>query len=219
HSEERTARIERQLATAQQITHIGSWEWELATNVVTWSDELYRIYGLEPQSIEITFEGFLSRVHPDDRAHTQAEVGKALERGGRFSYPERIIRPDGSIRELETIGEVAYDSNGKLLGLIGCCRDVTDDRKRDETIRLAQRNEAEDLKILEQIVSTPSLDSVLDAIARSVEHRLPGLRASIALFEADKPPTQRGSDCVTPITAKDGRVLGTLTVVVAEGPE
>ena len=53
--DERVTRIERQLAVAQQITHIGSWEWDVRTNVVSWSDELYRIYGLEPQSCEITF--------------------------------------------------------------------------------------------------------------------------------------------------------------------
>ncbi|MGZ3453071.1 MAG: GAF domain-containing protein [Polyangiales bacterium] len=178
-----SARVERQLATAQQITHIGSWEWELATNRVTWSDELYRIYGLEPQSVEITFESFLARVHPEDREHTQREVGMALERGGRFDYPERIVRPDGSIRELETIGEVALDPEGKVVGLIGTCRDVTEERKRDEAIRIAQRNEAEDLRILERIVSEPSLGAVLDAIARSIERRASGTIASILLLD------------------------------------
>jgi PAS domain S-box-containing protein len=182
----RAARIERQLATAQQITHVGSWEWELATNVVTWSDELYRIYGLEPQSVEITFESFLGRVHPEDRERTQREVGKALERGGRFGYPERIVRPDGSIRELETLGEVAVDREGKVIGLVGTCRDVTEERKRDEAIRIAQRNEAEDLKILEQIVSDSSLAGVLDAIARSIEGRAKDTLASILLVEGGK---------------------------------
>ena len=134
--EERLARVERQLAIAQQITHIGSWEWDPATNEVTWSDELYRIYGLEPQSCVITFEFFLSRLHPDDRARVQREVGQALERGGRFEYPERVVRPDGSIRELATVGEGAVDGNGRVVGLIGTCRDVTAERRRDETIRL-----------------------------------------------------------------------------------
>src|SRR5688572_30911548 len=92
-----TARLERQLEAAQQITHIGSWEWDLATNVVTWSDELYRIYGLEPQSCEITLEGFLDRLHVDDRARVHANVRQAIEHRGRFAYPERIVRPDGTI--------------------------------------------------------------------------------------------------------------------------
>ncbi len=134
--DDRATRVEKQLAAAQQITHLGSWEWDVATNAVTWSDELYRIYGFEPQSRPITFEFFLSRLHPDDRARVQREVGLALERGSRFAYPERIIRPDGSMRLLDTIGEASRDAEGRVIGLIGTCRDVTDEHARDETIRL-----------------------------------------------------------------------------------
>ena len=135
-SDDRARRVERQLATAQQITHLGSWEWDARTNVVNWSDELYRIYGFEPQSRPITLEFFVSRLHPDDRARVQRDVGLALERGARFAYPERIVRPDGSIRILDTIGEPARDADGAVVGLIGTCRDVTDEHERDETIRL-----------------------------------------------------------------------------------
>src|SRR5215470_16596336 len=128
----RTVRLERQLEAAQKITHIGSWEWDLATGVVTWSDELYRVYGLEPRSHPITLAFFLERVHPDDRARVQGEVAAALERGGRFSHWERVIRPDGSVRELDTVGEVVADAHGRPTGLIGTCRDVTDERRREE---------------------------------------------------------------------------------------
>jgi PAS domain S-box-containing protein len=131
-----SAHLERQLAVAQQITHIGSFEWDLATNAVTWSDELYRIYGLAPQSCEITLEVFVSKLHPDDRARVQNEVRAALQRGGRFSYVERILRPDGSLRHLQTVGEVACDANGRSVGLIGTCRDVTEELEREHKIKL-----------------------------------------------------------------------------------
>ena len=134
--EDRATRIERQLAVTQQITHIGSWEWNLATNAVSWSDELYRIYGLAPRSIEVTFDTFLARVHPDDRERTTREVRAALASGGSFAYPERIIRPDGSVRELETKGEATCDAAGRVTGLVGTCRDVTAERKREETLTL-----------------------------------------------------------------------------------
>jgi PAS domain S-box-containing protein len=134
--QQRIARAERQLAVIQQITHIGTWEWDLATNQVTWSDELFRIYGLAPHSIALTFETFIDRVHPDDRERTAREVRAALESGGSFAYPERIIRPDGAIRELDTKGEVTRDANGKITGLVGTCRDVTVERKREETLTL-----------------------------------------------------------------------------------
>lgn len=134
--DERVARVMRQLTAAQAITHIGSWEWDALSNRVQWSDELYRIYGLEPQSCEITFESFLSRVHPEDRTRIQGEVGAALRAGSPFSYHERIVRPDGSIRELDTVGEVRRDDAGRVAGLIGTCRDVTEERQRDEQLRL-----------------------------------------------------------------------------------
>ena len=128
--------VERQLATAQAITHMGSWEWNAKTNIVRWSDELYRIYGLEPQSCEITFDSFLARLHPEDRDRTQGAVAAAFARGTRFAHPERIVRPDGSIRHLDTVGEPALDSAGQVVGLIGTCRDVTDEWERAEQLRL-----------------------------------------------------------------------------------
>jgi PAS domain S-box-containing protein len=129
-------RLERQLEAAQQITHIGSWEWDLASGVVTWSDELYRIYGLTPRSVEITLDSFLGRVHPGDRARIQDEIRAALARGGRFAHRERVIRPDGSVRDLDSVGEVVLGRDGAPVGLIGTCRDITEERRREEVIRL-----------------------------------------------------------------------------------
>jgi PAS domain S-box-containing protein len=134
--DDRVARIERQLAAAQAITHIGSWEWDARTNAVSWSDELYRIYGLEPRSRTIDFAFFVSCLVPEDRGRVQGEVGRALREGTRFAYEERIARPDGTVRVLDTIGEAARDAEGRVVGLIGTCRDVTEERKRDAQVRL-----------------------------------------------------------------------------------
>jgi len=131
------SQAERTLEIVQQITHIGSWQWDVATGVVTWSDELYRIYGLEPKSRPISFEVYLSFVHPDDRARVADEVRGALQRGGRFAHRERIVRPDGAVRELDTVGEVQLGPDGATpVGLIGMCRDITDELRRDERLRL-----------------------------------------------------------------------------------
>jgi PAS domain S-box-containing protein len=130
------ARIERQLAIAQQIAHVGSWEWDLATDAVSWSDELYRIYGLVPGETRITKDFFLSRVHPRDRDVIAGKIAAALAARGRFEWVERIVRPDGSIRDLETIGEVQCDEGGEPTGLIGTCRDVTEERASSERVRM-----------------------------------------------------------------------------------
>src|SRR5215471_2739837 len=127
---ERASRSERQLATAQQITHMGSWEWDCAKNQVSWSDELYRIYGLLPRSCEITFESFLSRVHPEDRERIRQSVYQAVESKGSFRYRERIVRPDGTTRLLDTAGEASFDERGRFAGLIGTCRDISEEFAR-----------------------------------------------------------------------------------------
>jgi PAS domain S-box-containing protein len=132
----RRARAERQLAVVQEITHIGTWEWDVRTNAVTWSDEMFRIYGLERGKCELSLEFFLSRLHPDDRERVHGEVSRALEGGTSFAYRERIVRPDGMVRELDTAGEVERDASGHALGLLGTCRDITEERLRDETIEL-----------------------------------------------------------------------------------
>src|SRR5262245_48976469 len=89
-AEGKTEAMARQLDAAQAITHVGSWEWDLGSGVVTWSDELYRIYGLAPREKQITLEVFLSALHPDDRDRIRGEVEAAMQRGGRFDYRERI---------------------------------------------------------------------------------------------------------------------------------
>lgn len=129
----RSTLAERSLAITEQITHIGSWEWQLEANTVRWSDELYRIYGFAPRSRSITPEFFLSRVYPEDRERVQQGVRHALERGGKFHWRERIVRPDGSVRLLDTVGEVLRSE--RSTSLLGTCRDVTDEQQRLDQVR------------------------------------------------------------------------------------
>jgi PAS domain S-box-containing protein len=130
------ARLERQLAIAQQITHVGSWEWDVASGIVVWSDELYRIYGYEPGSVAVTLEFFLSHVHQDDRALSLSRIAQAVERGGRFAWVERIQRTDGALRELDTVGDAHVGCDGQVTSLLGTCRDVTVERERERQVSL-----------------------------------------------------------------------------------
>ncbi len=127
--------LREQLEHAEAIAHMGSWRWDLASGAVTWSDGLYRIYGLPPQSRPITFELFLACLQPDERPRIQREIEAALQQRGRFAYRELIVRPDGELRTLDTVGEVVTDAGGNATALIGTCRDVTDEARRDERIR------------------------------------------------------------------------------------
>jgi PAS domain S-box-containing protein len=174
--EARASHSERLLATAQQITHIGSWEWMLRTNTVFWSDELYRIYGLDPQSCTVTFESFLARVHPDDREKVTRSVSEAVKKHSPFRYRERIVRPDDSVRELDSVGEPRFDSRGRFTGLIGTCRDVTESRARERLERGVHQT-------LELIATSAPLGKTLTKLVLAVESEVPGMRASILLYD------------------------------------
>ena len=127
-------RREQQLADAQRLTHIGSWQWKPGTNELSWSDEMYRIYGYEPGS-PLSFERFLEGVHPDDRDTVRDTVAESLESPGSFEFIHRIVRPDGEIRRLEGRGVVVADEDGEVEELYGTGRDITelyDSRRRLE---------------------------------------------------------------------------------------
>lgn len=137
-AQDRVTRAERILSAAQRITHIGSWQWEVGAEHVTWSDELYRIYGLAPQEVPMTYTGFLSRVHPDDVEAVQARVRDSVASGLPFDFDERILRPDGSVRTLRARGEPLLDGSGRVTGLLGTCLDVTERRLEEERQRQAE---------------------------------------------------------------------------------
>jgi PAS domain S-box-containing protein len=114
------------LAEAQRVAHIGSWQWSVADNRVTWTDELFNIYGLDRNTFVASYEGFLSRVHADDVDHTTTVIREALQRVTPFVYDHRIVRPDGAVRMLHTRGEAVPGADGKAERLIGTCWDVTE---------------------------------------------------------------------------------------------
>jgi PAS domain S-box-containing protein len=125
-AEEALAGSQARLAEAQRVAHVGSWEWNVADNRVTWSDELFNIYAIDRRAFVPSYEGFLSRVHPDDVEHTVTVIRQALEAVTPFIYDHRIRRPDGSVRMLHTRGEAIADANGKAARLVGSCWDVTE---------------------------------------------------------------------------------------------
>jgi PAS domain S-box-containing protein len=128
-------RHRRQLEGAQRLANLGSWSWDVRTGKVTWSAQLYRIYGVEPGSFNGTFEDFLSRIHPDDRSRVRAEVTAAFAAGRGFQLEERILRPSGEMRELQSSGETIKDETGKPVQMIGICQDVTERRQGDVALK------------------------------------------------------------------------------------
>jgi PAS domain S-box-containing protein len=123
---DRLARNEERLAEAQRVAHVGSFEWDVKENRVTWTDELYRIYGLERGQFGGSYESFLQRVHPDDLEYTKGVVFDAYRCGKPITYDHRIVRGDGIVRILHTCADVVHDEQGNPVRLVGACWDVTE---------------------------------------------------------------------------------------------
>jgi PAS domain S-box-containing protein len=104
------------------------WEWYIPNNYVVWTDELFRLYGLEPGETEPSYAEFLSRVHPDDREAVDARNKKAFADHQPFEDTKRCIRPDGTIFLMHTKGEVMTDREGNLMRMVGVCSDVTEEQ-------------------------------------------------------------------------------------------
>ena len=130
---------ERQLLLAQQIARMGSWEWDLRTGTVTWSDELCRIFGIEPSAVRPGYEGFLELVHVDDRSYVRDIIDRAAADGQPFLFDFRACRPDGAVRILHCRGEVTCDAAGHPVRMFGTDQDVTELRLADEQLRLSQQ--------------------------------------------------------------------------------
>jgi PAS domain S-box-containing protein len=132
------------LAEAQKVAGLGSWEWEPGNGRMSWSEELYRIYGVATREPPPSLEAFLERVHPADRVLTATVIARALAEGRGFTHEERIVRPDGGERIVRTHGEIVRDEKGRVVKLVGACLDVTESRNAE----IAQRAAAASLQSL-----------------------------------------------------------------------
>jgi len=122
---------EMMLAEAQSVAHLGSWEWDVESNHLLFSEELYRVHGTRPDQFTPTFESYLTLVHPDDRDRFRNVIGECVKTGRPFHAQKRIIKPDGSIRDLDTKGIAIKDKTGKILRLVGSCQDISEYKKAE----------------------------------------------------------------------------------------
>jgi len=117
---------EARLREAQHAARMGSWEWDIETNSIWWSEELYSIYGLDSRAFAATYEAYLEAIHPDDRAHARDVVASALREKRPFTFEHRIVRPDGTVRFVLGQGDVLLNLHGQPIRMIGSSQDITE---------------------------------------------------------------------------------------------
>lgn len=130
---------ESRLAEAQRIAHLGNWGWDIVSNQLWWSDEVYRVFGAEPKDFGATNEAFLSHVHPEDLELVQQSVTSALYEHRPYSVDHRIVRPDGTTRVVHEEAEVEYDGNQNPIRMVGTVQDVTEQKQVEEELLLHRR--------------------------------------------------------------------------------
>lgn len=137
-SQEALRLSQAQLAEAQRVAHVGSFMWDLGSVTAEWSEELYRIFGLDA-SFASTPDAVYALVHPDDREMVEHAIGEALQGARPFSFQNRVVRPDGEIRVLDTRGEVLVDGTGRPVRLLGVSQDITAWKKAEDVLRERER--------------------------------------------------------------------------------
>ena len=132
-SGDRVSELEQRIAEGRTALRAGSFEWELRSGVLRWSDELCRIYGIEPAEFGGTPAAYYALVHPDDREGTARLVREVFENPHGVTYEHRVVRRDGSLRILYSRVDLITDRAGQPLDMIGTCWDVTDRRTPDDS--------------------------------------------------------------------------------------
>ncbi|MBF0628129.1 MAG: PAS domain S-box protein [Magnetococcales bacterium] len=130
------------LAKAQELAHLGSWEWEIVRDRLAWSDEVYRIFGSEPGAFAADYGTFEAAIHPDDRLRVRDAVARSLEDEIPYEVEHRIIRPDGAVRVVVELGELRHDASGRPVSMVGTVQDITERKRFEEELRRA-KEEAE----------------------------------------------------------------------------
>lgn len=131
-SEQELRLSEENLALAQQIARLGSWDWNLVTGREHWSHEVYRIFGYNYGEVTPSYEKFLESVHPEDRESVRTAVERTLAEGAPYSVEHRIVLADGTERVVQERGEVRYDSDGKPARMFGTVHDITERKQAEQ---------------------------------------------------------------------------------------
>ncbi|HWQ49592.1 MAG TPA: PocR ligand-binding domain-containing protein [Methanosarcina sp.] len=147
---------EKGLAEAQKMAHIGNWEWDLATDKAYWSDEMYRIFGRNPQELAPPYNEYLNYVHPDDRDYFDNAAKKAMN-GEPYSIHHRIVMTNGEERTVHIKSEVIFDENNVPIRIKGIVQDITESKKAEEKIKIL----ANAVESSNDAIITLSLDGII----------------------------------------------------------
>ncbi len=161
-ADEKLQQSEKRLANAQKLVHMGYWNWDIVKNELSWSDEVYRIFGMKPQEFGKTRESFFSSVHIDDREFVQKTMDDALSSDKLYKIDYRIVLPDGSERIVNEQVEIIYDSEGKAIQMNGTIQDITERKLIEEGLWTRERQQAAISELGMHALEDPDINTLLN---------------------------------------------------------
>ncbi len=181
-SGEALARSEANLAAAQRIAHIGSWEWDVAADTGSWSEETCRIFGVAHGSVDGRREIFRDALHPEDRELVDRALRDALDGTKEYDFVYRIVRPDKAVKFIHARAEVVRDAAGGPVSMRGTVHDITD-RARDEEERLRLQGQ------LQQAMKMEAVGRLAGGVAHDFNNILTAIMGNLALARAKLSPS------------------------------
>lgn len=139
--EERLRQIVERLARAQRFAGAGVWDWDMRTGVIDWSPELFRLFGLDPQTVAAGFDAWRASVHPADLAAAEEQIETSIRDRLPLSSEYRVVLPDGEIRWVQALGQTRYDDSGEPTAMAGICLDITERRQAEQSLMQFQEEQ------------------------------------------------------------------------------
>jgi len=152
--------VEASLTEAQRLAHIGNWAFDLQTEEITWSEELYRMFGLDPAQPVPPYADYLQKIHPDDRPRLLQCIEQAILQGSPYQIDYQAILPDGSIRYHEGRGEIIRNAQGQVVRLYGTALDITDRKRAEAQVRQSEAKQTALISALPDLIMRVSDDGV-----------------------------------------------------------
>lgn len=204
---ERLAESETRLERAQALTNIGNWEWNITTGGLIWSDEIYRIFGRQPQEFEPSYEAFLDTIHPEDRQRVSDAVNEAVEEGAPYSIIHRIVCPDGAEKVVQEVGQVIREGDGTPVRMDGTVQDITRDWHSREALIMASHAASEASRAKSEFLASMSheLRTPLNAVLGFAE---------ILLYDTTSPPSARQVDHIRHISDGGNHLLNLVNEIL-----